>query len=314
MNLTNKVLILIIVVFLINHLTEGKIIETLKGYLAICQKNIEAFIGIDSEETLNAPNVPYARQLDFAYLNRNDIDNLDDETYNLYNFVNNLVTPNVNNYDLTKSDNDEYIADDTFKNDLVTHLNKIFNCRGYRFNNITLLDELIYFNNPRGKDIQPFTFKANVSYQGNPVGSVVLYVESFLRQDKYFSSKNGFLTITNIRLQDRTYPDNKNKEKVWYSAYKLKPTQMPNKSRKRQLNPTKNEKEAIREAVNLASKMNDSFNSQFVDRDNLDHLFIKPQETHKTDGFLNDTDNSLIPSIVDISNTYEQTSETESSS
>lgn len=314
MNLINKILILIIVVFLINHLTEGKIIETLKGYLAICHRNIETFIGIDNET--NTPTIPYDRQLDFAYLNHSDIDNLDEETYRLYKFINNLVTSNVNTYDLTKSDNDEIIADNTFKNDLVGHLNKIFNCRGYRFNNIFLLDELIYFNNPRGKDIQPFAFKAAVSYQGKSIGSIVLYVEAFLRQDKFSSSKNGFLTITNVRLQDRTYPDNKNKEKVWYSAYKLNPTpaQIPNKPVKRQIKPTKIEKEAIREAVNLATKMNDSFNSHFVDRDNLDHLFIKPQETYKTDGFLNDTDNSLIPSIVDISNTYEQTSETESSS
>ena len=62
----------------------------------------------------------------------------------------------------------------------------------------------------------------------------------------------------------------------------------------------------------MATKMTESFNNHFVGRDNYDDLFIKPATQHITEGFMNDTDNSLIPSIVELS-TYEQTSVTETS-
>ena len=45
--------------------------------------------------------------------------------------------------------------------------------------------------------------------------------------------------------------------------------------------------------------MNESFNNHFVPRENFDDLFIKPQQSN--DVIMNDTDNSLIPTIEEIS-------------
>jgi hypothetical protein len=62
----------------------------------------------------------------------------------------------------------------------------------------------------------------------------------------------------------------------------------------------------------MATKMTESFNNHFVGRDDYDDLFIKPTNSYIVEGFMNDTDNSLIPSIVNLSS-YEQSSVTESS-
>lgn len=57
--------------------------------------------------------------------------------------------------------------------------------------------------------------------------------------------------------------------------------------------------------------MTDSFNNHFVGREDYDELFIKPTNSYGNDCFMNDTNNSLIPSIVNLSS-CEQFSKTES--
>ena len=83
MNLINKILLLAILFFLINHLTGGKIIDSIKRfYNNNCKSliNIENFTNPQEDKciTLNAPNIPYQHQLDFPYINQNDPDNLDE--------------------------------------------------------------------------------------------------------------------------------------------------------------------------------------------------------------------------------------------
>ena len=93
MNMVNKILILVIIIFVINHLTNGQILNTIKGLFTGC--NTEKFIGATYTNKKgvysNVPQVPYDSQRDFAYINQNDIDELDDETYRLYRFINNMV-------------------------------------------------------------------------------------------------------------------------------------------------------------------------------------------------------------------------------
>ena len=63
--------------------------------------------------------------------------------------------------------------------------------------------------------------------------------------------------------------------------------------------PTKNQQQALDKNQKMTSKMTESFNNHFVPRENFDELFIKPHQN--TEGFMNDTDNSLIPTIDEIS-------------
>lgn len=324
MNMINKILILVIIIFVINHLTEGQILNTLKRYLIICQEKMEGFIGITYTNKKGVyPNVqviPYESQRDFPYINENDIDNLDDETYRLYRFINNMVTPNVNMYELTASRGKKIKASSDFLKEINNHLERIFNSSGYKFFNIKIIDSIIYYENPRGKEIEPFNFSSNVSYQGKSIGSVVINIESFLREDKFYYKpmNSGFLTITTIRLCHRKHPNNINKEKKWVSAYKLEhPSGMsPSKSishLKKPMKPSKSQQKAMEQNKKMTSKMTESFKDHFVSRENFDELFIKPSHSHITEGFMNDTDNSLIPSIVDLSS-YEDSSALQTSS
>ena len=327
MNMINKILILVIIIFVINHLTEGQILNTLKRYWVICQQKMEGFIGLTYTNKKgvhpNVPQIPYESQRDFPYINENDIDNLDEETYILYRFINNMVTPNVNMYELSASRGKKIKASDDFQKEINNHLERIFNCSGFKFSNIKIIDPIVYYENPRGKEIEPFNFSSNVFYQGKSIGSVVINIESFLREDKFYYKpmKSGFLTITSVRLSNRIHP-NGNKERKWVSAYKLereptgispsRPFQGPSSEIKKPIKPTKSQQKAMNQTQKMASKMTESFNDHFVSRENFDDLFIKPSQPHVIDSFMNDTENSLIPSIIELSS-YENSSVTQTS-
>jgi len=308
MNMINKILILVMIIFVINHLMEGQILNTIKGFLTTCNDKTEKFVGATYNNKKgvypNVPQVPYASQKDFAYINQNDIDNLDEETYRLYRFINNMVTPNVNIYELTSSRGKKIKASNELVKDIVTHLERIFNCSGYKFSNIKLMDQIVYYENPRGKELEAFNFSSDVSYQGKSIGSVIINIESFLRDDKFNqkSIKSGYFTITDIRLTNRNHPNGINKEKKWISAYKLESDLSPMRNQeqiKKPIKPNKNQQMAIQKNNKITTKMNESFNNHFVPRENFDELFIKPQSNNE--GFMNDTDNSLIPTIDEIS-------------
>ena len=328
MNMINKILILVIMIFVINHLTEGQILNTLKRYFNICHEKMEGFIGLTYTNKKgvypNVPLIPYESQQDFAYINQNDIDNLDEETYRLYRFINNMVTPNVNMYELTASRGKKIKASGELQKEINSHIERIFNCSGYTFSNIKIIDPIIYYENPRGKEIEPFNFSSNVSYHSKFIGTIVINIESFLREDKFYYKpmKSGFLSITSIRLSNRTHPNNINKERKLVSAYKLErepsgvSPSRPVSEIKKPIRPSKNQQKAIDQTQKMTSKMTESFNDHFVSRENFDDLFIKPSRHYTTnaanEGFMNDTENSLIPSIIELSS-YENSSETQTS-
>jgi len=114
--------------------------------------------------------------------------------------------------------------------------------------------------------------------------------------------KSGYLTITNIRLANRIHPNGINKEKKIVSAYKLESSPRNQSRIKNPINPNKNQLQAIERNNKNNTKMNESFNNHFVPRENFDELFIRPQSN--SEAFMNDTDNSLIPTIDDLPSLY----------
>jgi hypothetical protein len=324
----NKILILVIVVFLINHLTDGKIMETIKSYFNVCKEKMEGFIGLTYSNKKgiysNYPVIPYELQKDFPHNNKNDSDYLDEESYKLYGFMKNLININTNYSELTPSRDKRNPADKSLVNDIMNQLSKVLNCHGYRFNNIVLLDKIYYHENHRGKEIELFSISADVSYRGKSIGSVIMNFETFLRRDRFCPKefRNGLLTITNVKLLDRKHPGGITKEKVIKSPYIVSdnnepggcvesPSRYQRKIRK-PIKQTTAQKKAIQKTQEMATKMTESFNNHFIGREDYDDLFIKPTNSYVTEGFMNDTDNSLIPSIVELSS-YEQSSITESS-
>ena len=176
MNIINKILILIILIFLINHLSDGQIIKIIKNTFCTCKTKVDHFIGLTNNASTDnhsviVPNIPYQTQKDFPYNNNNDT--LDDDTYDLYKFLNNLITVNVNMYELTQDNSNRLKVSDNFKKEIYDELNKIFNCGEYSFNDITFLSELYYYNNNTGKTIEPFEFKSNIAYKNKTIGSIV---------------------------------------------------------------------------------------------------------------------------------------------
>lgn len=327
MNMINKILILVIVIFLINHLTDGKILETIKSYFIICKEKAEGFIGLTYTNKngvySNHPAIPYELQRDFPLINKNDPNYLDDESYKLYGFMKNLINVNTNFSELTPSRELSVPADKSLINDIMNQLSKVLNCHGFRFNNIKLLDNIFYRENHRGKEIELFGISADVSYRGKSMGSVVMNFETFLRRDIFCPKEftNGLLTITNVKLIERKHPGGITKEKIIKSPYIVTDTsgpggcvESPTKYLKgiKPMKQTTAQKKAIQKTHEMAARMTESFNNHFVGRENYDDLFIKPTNSYVTEGFMNDTDNSLIPSIVELSS-YEQSSDTESS-
>jgi len=133
------------------------------------------------------------------------------------------------------------------------------------------------------------------------------------------------LTIQSIKLINRTYIDEKSREKIWRSAYKLIPTknedliidekvfQYQNENDNVNVNEivniesetlnhinNENENQAIKQNIELSNKMVESFTNHFVNRENYDDLFIKPS-SHNQDNLQTDTENSLIPSNIEFS-------------
>jgi len=328
MNIINKILILIILIFLINHLSDGQIIKIIKNTFCTCKTKVDHFIGLTNNASTDnpsviVPNIPYQTQKDFAYNNNNDI--LDDDTYDLYKFLNKLITVNVNMYELTQDNSNRLKVTDKFKKEIYDELKKIFNCGEYSFNDITFLSELYYYNNNTGKTIEPFEFKSNIAYKNKTIGSIVIYIECFMRKDKFYyqSNQTGYLTIQSIKLINRTYIDGKSREKIWRSAYKLIPTknedliidekvfqyQNENENVNEIVNiesetlnhiNNENENQAIKQNIELSNKMVESFTNHFVNRENYDDLFIKPS-SHNQDNLQTDTENSLIPSNIEFS-------------
>jgi hypothetical protein len=200
--------------------------ETLINALYNCKSKVENFMGLTYTNKkgvyTNTPIIPYQSQRDFSHINKDVDEKLDEETYNLYKFLDSLIRPNNNMYELTASNRERYEASKDFIDKLKNNLSRILNCNDYKFTDIKILDEIILLKNPRGIEIEPFRISADISYKERIMGNVILQIESFYRYDK-IGPKNkdpGVLTFQSVKLVERKH----NKEKVApkvETAYKL---------------------------------------------------------------------------------------------
>jgi hypothetical protein len=176
----------------------------LSGAFTTCKNKVENFMGLTYTNKRgvfsNTPEIPYQSQLDFDYINNEETPkHLDEESYKLYKFLDSIVRPDNNMYQLTASNSERYEASKEFEQEMVSKLSKILNCKGYQVDNIKLLENLVILKNPRGIEIEPFKLSADISYKGKMMGNITLYIESFYRYD----SNPKMLTIQKIKLIDR---------------------------------------------------------------------------------------------------------------
>ena len=264
MKLINTILILIIIIFLINYFSNGQIVSTLKRIFNSCKENVELFTTKQSTcDKSNIINVPFASQLDFPYINMTNNSNLDKETYELYEFLNDIVTKNVNNYELTPSFSERKKVSKNIETQIIDILLKMFNCKGYGFKNIKLNQDIYYYDNYRGKEIEPFIFTTDIMNNNKNMGNITLLIDSFLRNDK----QNNQLTIKSLKIIKRNGPD-------------------------------KNREIALQENNQIITKMNNTFDDIYIQNNDND-IFIKPPNK-KHVSFQNNETDSLIPSIDEI--------------
>lgn len=243
MNLINIILILIIIIFLINYFSNGCVITTLKRIYKSCIISKEPFT---NKELVcykdNIVNVPFAEQQDFPYINNS---NLDKETYEIYEFINSIITKNTNIYELTSSSSKRIKVNNNVQNEILNKLSSLFN-KNYSFNNIKLNQDIYYYDNHRGKELEPFIFTADIMNNNKFINNYTFLINCFLRYDV----KNNLLSITNLKI--------------------------------------------IKKNI-----LHENTISPFIKNNNLNETFIKSSKKVSFEN--NDTDNSLIPSIDDIS-------------
>ena len=266
MNLINTILILIIIIFLINYFSNGQILTTLKRIFSSCQQNIESFTGKQQGcYPSNAMNIPFANQLDFPYINNTNTKNVDSETYAVYEFLNDIVTKNANSYDLTPSFGERIKVSKEIETQIINILSSMFSCKGYHFNNIQLNQDIYYYNNYRGKEIEPFIFTTDIMNNDKKISNFTLLIDCFLRYDK----KTDQLTIKNLKIIKKNTVD-------------------------------KIQEVARQKNIKITNDMNNTFSDISISNDNND-LFIKPPiNVKKQVSFQNNETDSLIPSIDEI--------------
>ena len=201
MNLLNQILILVILLIIINFITDGKLLQIIKMYLNNLKNNIEPFMGFTYTDKRgvykNTPDIPNLGQLDYPYHNYNYDTNMN----NLYFFLSNLISSNINIYELTSSNSNKIPADYSFEKEILNYLNIMLNNNNYLFKNIKLIDKIYYYINPRGKEIESFTFVSDVYLKNNKlINKLYFYIELFVKNDVLFN--NEIFVILNIRLID----------------------------------------------------------------------------------------------------------------
>ena len=242
MNLINTLLILIIIIYLINYLTNGSIVNAINNYSQLCKNKIENFMGLTYINKKgvysNSPDIPFINQTDFPYMIGDTIDNFKDETYHLHNFINMLIKPNINIYELTLLNSKRILANKEFQNEIINYLIKIFNSGYFIFSDIKLLNNLYYYKNPKGKDIEIFKFSANVSlnneYNNKSLGNLIFAVELFIHENIHYHNyynlpdnynyektnkcfgctKKEYITIFSIKLLGNGIYNNLNTNKL----------------------------------------------------------------------------------------------------
>jgi hypothetical protein len=320
MNWINKLIILTIIVILINKLLDGKFNDFLSRIF-----KIENFFGVnyknnDNDNYPKYPTKPYSDDRMNKYSKNLDLNNLDDESFNLYRFLNNLVSPNY--YDNITISHQKIKATTTFEENILYLLNKILNSRGYKFDKIKLLVPVYYYENKFGKQMLPFKISSEVSYQGKFIGITTIYLETFLRINNNNIKNNDYLAILNVKIMERIVPSdyqsilskNYSLDNNFIIPYMNQPQTImapPDyfSSKIESLNENDNNKsKSIFENKNLDDKLNEGFTNN-VSIEKFEDLFIIPPNLNKGNNpdnkdneYFNQTDNDLIPSIIDVDN------------
>ena len=211
--LLNNILLIVILLLIANYISNGTVLEVLKRYykkfISYCLNNIEELKntefkgnimeGIKQNEQ-TTPKIIYDNDFKQNYQKKNDIKE-DPHMKKLYHFLQSLITIN-NHYELISSKNKLISMSQNDKETLNKFIIKSFNNGDFKFNNLVILDSIVFLENSTGKEIRPFRISCDVYINKEPIGKITLHLEVFIRSDSTFYGpfNSGFPTFTRIKL------------------------------------------------------------------------------------------------------------------
>jgi hypothetical protein len=228
----NNAILLIILLLLANYLSNGSILNILNKYydllIQFINKNVfgslfENFInerqhsGFDGKafegikKCMNTTS-DIMHDNDFKYIynaraKTRDIHKENDPVMRkLYFFLQSLVTVNKNYDELTVSRDIAHNLTQAENDTIRKFFNKSLDCKDFKFTNLQILDKLVYYENPRGKELRPFRIEFDAYYKNEPIGTFTIYIEMYIKFDDLFYGpiKTGFPSITRIKLLNRS--------------------------------------------------------------------------------------------------------------
>ena len=181
----NKSIILIIVILLIIHLLSNKkMFDTLKNILKNIFKNlkskIEAFNTYSDAISNNSDKLidKYESPKHSSYHSENLKTS---EAEQLYDFLQSMVTPINNVYDLTTSSTKKIKSDKESNNILLSFLKQKLD---KKIKNLKLLDNIYYFKNQVCLEIQPFQIEGDYIVDDEFLGKVKVQIELTFKFDQ----------------------------------------------------------------------------------------------------------------------------------
>jgi hypothetical protein len=212
--LLNNILLIIILLLVANYISNGTVLEVLKRYykkiLSYFLNNIEELKNTEfkgrliegiKENEQTTPKIIYDNDFKEIYQKKNNIKE-DPNMKKVYHFLQSLITINNNHYELISSKNKLISMSQNDKETLNKFIIKSFNNGDFKFNNLVILDSIVFLENVAGKEIRPFRISGDVYINKEPIGKITLHLEVFIRSDSTFYGpfNSGFPTFTRIKL------------------------------------------------------------------------------------------------------------------
>jgi anion-transporting ArsA/GET3 family ATPase len=194
--LLNNILLIILLLLVANYISNGTVLEVLKRYY-------EKFLNI-IQNTENTKNIKNIKKIKNTNNTSNNKINFKEEPNmkKLYHFLQSLITENNTYTELDSSKNKLISMSENDKETLNKFIIKSFNSYDFKFNNLVILDSIIFLENSAGKELKPFRISGDVYINKEPIGKITLHLEIFIRSDSTFYGpfNSGFPTFTRIKL------------------------------------------------------------------------------------------------------------------
>lgn len=186
----NNVILILILLLLANYLSNGSILLVIKKYYQL-------LIDYLTEKF----NLRYEHDIPVCSLAKKENNSTMKE---LNSFLQTLVSSKK--IESIPSSSKEMFLTQKEHEIIRKYLIRSLKSNDFKFNNVTIIDKLIYYVNSKGKEMKPFRFISDVyDSEDEPIGKLTISVEMFFRMDDLFEGpiNAGFPTITRIKINHK---------------------------------------------------------------------------------------------------------------